>query len=201
MSNYLSENGRDLFREIGNIGMGNAASSLSQLLNDEKVIIQVPDVSVVSLGELPDYMDGPDRVVVGLYMEVGGSIGLHIIFILPLPSARSVASTLTAGLVQDLDEMGLSAVMEFGNIVTAGYINAFAELTGFTLIPKPPLIAVDLTEAILGSILAEIQLAEDFVILIKTAFQTGESKIDGFLCMVPDQDSFEAVYHKLLVEA
>jgi chemotaxis protein CheC len=198
MNSYLSENRFDLLREIGNIGIGNAVSSLSQLLNDERVNIRMPEVTVVSLGELPDHMDGPEKVVTGLYVEVGGSIDLHIIFILPLDSARSITSSISGGLVQELDEMGLSAVMEVGNIVTAGYINAFAELTEFTLIPKPPAIAVDLTEAILGSILAEVQVAEDFVILIKTGFETGDSKIEGFLCMIPAQDSFEIVYKKLL---
>ncbi len=198
MNCYLSESGVDLLREIGNIGIGNAVSSLSQLLNDQRINIRMPEVTVVSLGELPDQMESPEKVVAGIYVEVGGSIDLHMIFLLPLESARSITASVSGGLVRELDEMGLSAVMEVGNIVTAGYINAFAGLTGFKLIPKPPAVAVDLTEAILGSILAEVQAAEDFVILIKTGFETGESDIEGFLCMIPARDSFEIVYKKLL---
>lgn len=198
MKNYLDDIKLDLLKEVGNIGMGNAATSLSCLLKNEKVDIYLPEVSVVSLGELPDHMGGADRIVVGNYIEVKEELHLYMVFILPLESAKQIAGTVTEGLTWELDEMGLSAIMEVSNIVTAGYLNAFADLTDLTLIPDPPQIAVDLTEAILGTILAEVEVAEDFVILIKTAFETSASKIDGFLSLIPAKGSFEAVYQKLL---
>lgn len=198
MKNYLDNIKLDLLKEIGNIGMGNAATSLSRLLKDEKVKIYLPEVTVVSLGELPDHMGGADSIVAGIYVEVKKELHLYMVFILPLESAQHIAGTVTEGLTWELDEMGLSAILEVSNIVTAGYLNAFSDLTNLTLIPSPPNIAVDLTEAILGTILAEVELAEDFVILIKTAFETSDSKIDGFLSLIPARDSFEAVYQKLL---
>lgn len=197
MNNFLNEVQKDLLKEIGNIGMGNAASSLSVLLK-ERVNIHIPEVAIVSLGELPDNMGGAENLVAGIYVQVEGDVNLYMIFILPITSAEYIAGNVTEGTSSGLDEMGCSAVMEVGNIVTAGYINAFADLTGLTLLPKPPSLALDLAEAILGTILAEVQVAEDFVILIKTAFETGQSKVEGYLSMIPDIDSFEVVYHTLL---
>lgn len=188
----------DLLKEIGNIGMGNAATSLSGLLKDEKVNMLLPEVSVVSLGELPDHMGGPDSIVAGIYLKVERELHLYMIFILPLECARLVAGIVTDGYTDELDEMGLSAIMEVSNIVIAGYLNAFSDLAGLTLFPTPPNVAVDLAEAILGTILAEVEVAEDFVILIKTAFETRDSKIDGFISLIPAKDSFEAIYQKFL---
>lgn len=188
----------DLLKELGNIGMGNAASSLSMMLMDERVNIHVPEVGVVSLGELPDHMAGPDRIVAGIYVQVGGDMSLHMIFIMPDESARTIARILTGETSEELSEMGMSAILEVGNIITAGYVNAISDLAGMALIPSPPSIAVDLTEAILGTILAGAEVAEDFVILIKTEFETGKSEIEGFLCVIPDSESVDAVYTKML---
>lgn len=188
----------DMLKELGNIGMGNAASKLSMLLNDEKVTIDVPEVGIVSLGELPDHMAGPDRLVAGIYVEVGGDLVLHMIFIMPEESARTIAGILTGEMSGEISEMGLSAILEVGNIITAGYINAISALVDMVLIPNPPQIAMDLTEAILGTILAEAEVAEDFVILIKTEFATGRSEIEGFLCVIPDTESVDTVYTKML---
>ncbi len=197
MNHYLNDVKEDLLKEVGNIGMGNAASSLSFMLN-ERVNIQIPEVSIVSLGELPDNMGGAESVVAGVYVKVRGDVDLYMIFILPLKSALYIVETLTEGASSTMDELGCSAVMEVGNIVTAGYINAFADLTGFTLLPNPPSLAIDLSEAILGTILAEVEIVEDFVLLIKTVFETGQSKVEGYLSMIPDIDSFEVVYKTLL---
>lgn len=198
MSNRIDGIKQDMLKEIGNIGMGNAANSLSILLKDEKVNIFIPEVAVVSLGELPDHMGNPENVVAGIYTDVGGDISMHIIFILPQESACVIAEAVTDGFTSTLDEMGLSAVCEVGNIVTAGYLNAISDLTGFTLMPSPPCLAVDITEAILGTILAEAQVEEDFVILIKTSFMTGTENIQGYLSLIPAKDSFDALYQKLI---
>ncbi|UNC91778.1 chemotaxis protein CheC [Candidatus Contubernalis alkaliaceticus] len=188
----------DLLKELGNIGMGNATSSLSAMLKEERVNMFVPEVSVVPLSELPDCMGGPEKQVTGIYVKVGGDIGLYMIFIVPLDSAENLAFTVTEGMAEGLDEFGLSAVAEVGNILTAGYLNALSFLMDMTLVPEPPGVAVDMTEAILGTILAESQVVEDFIVLIKTSFVTEKTNIQGFLTIIPEKDAFEVIYNMLL---
>ncbi|HWR57022.1 MAG TPA: chemotaxis protein CheC, partial [Negativicutes bacterium] len=43
----------DALREIGNVGAGNAATALSQLIN-KKINMSVPKVSVAPIGDVPD---------------------------------------------------------------------------------------------------------------------------------------------------
>jgi chemotaxis protein CheC len=198
MDDHLSESRRDLLKEIGNIGMGNAATSLSQLLNHKKVMMNLPEVSVVAVGELPDHMGGAERMVTGTFVVVREELPMYLVFILPLEDARQIAGVLTEGQTTELDELGFSAVLEVGNIVTSGYLNALAALINRSLIPSPPGMAVDLTEAILGTILAQIELTEDSVILIKTSFFVGQAKIDGYLSLIPANDSFELLYEIMM---
>lgn len=197
MDKAISRRQEDVLTEIGNIGMGNAASSLSELLK-EQVRISVPSVDIVSLGDLPYHMGGAADHVVGIYVPVHGDVSMHMIFILPVKSASVIVLNITDGLAQEMDELGQSAIAEVGNIVVAGYVNAFAHLTDLRLLLQPPVLAIDITEAILGSVLAGIQIPEDFVINIKASFETGSSKAEGYLCMIPAEDSFPSVYEALL---
>lgn len=48
---------KDVLREIGNIGAGNAATSMSKLL-DKKIDMQVPSVNIVSYDEMMDLIGG-----------------------------------------------------------------------------------------------------------------------------------------------
>lgn len=49
----LSPNQLDALREIGNIGAGNSATALSQVIN-KKIDMNVPKVSVVPIEDVPD---------------------------------------------------------------------------------------------------------------------------------------------------
>ena len=67
----LSANQLDALREIGNVGAGNSATALSQVIN-RRIDMNVPKVSMVPLEAVPDLVGGPDAVVVGIFMRVYG---------------------------------------------------------------------------------------------------------------------------------
>ena len=50
-------------------------------------------------------------------------------------------------------EIGVSALMEIGNIVGTSYVNALAEMTGMEIEPTPPAAATDMLGAIVQSVL------------------------------------------------
>jgi chemotaxis protein CheC len=62
----------DILREIGNIGSGNAATALAQLLN-AKIDMNVPQVNILPFAEVPDLVGGADLHVVGLFLVATGS--------------------------------------------------------------------------------------------------------------------------------
>lgn len=58
----------DLLKEIGNIGSGNAATSLSQMIN-LKVDMQVPNIEVMQTEKVVDLFNDPEEITVGVYIH------------------------------------------------------------------------------------------------------------------------------------
>lgn len=54
----LSANQLDALREIGNVGAGNSATALSQVIN-RRIDMNVPKVALVPLEMVPDLVGGP----------------------------------------------------------------------------------------------------------------------------------------------
>ena len=63
--NQLDAMHLDVLREIGNIGSGNAATSLSAMLNTS-VHIEVPNISLINYDHVSQYLGGKDHEVIGL---------------------------------------------------------------------------------------------------------------------------------------
>ncbi|NLX01434.1 MAG: CheY-P-specific phosphatase CheC, partial [Syntrophomonadaceae bacterium] len=54
----------DALKEIGNIGAGNAATALAQMVQ-AKIDMTVPQVSILPFADVPDLLGGADAHVVG----------------------------------------------------------------------------------------------------------------------------------------
>ncbi|MCW3488712.1 chemotaxis protein CheC [Dethiobacter alkaliphilus] len=189
----------DILKEVGNIGAGNATTSLSQLLNYQRVDMYVPEVDLCPLDEIPDLLGGAEKPVQGVFIKAPGDVSFYTVFLMGEESAHSLVTNLT-GREQSLDgEMGRSVLLEVGNIVTAAYLNALSYMTDLTFLPEPPQLAVDMAGAILGTVLAEANVAEDYILVLKTAFSTDSGDIDGNFLIIPDIDALDTVV-KLLID-
>lgn len=67
----LNENARGILMEIGNIGTGNAVTSLSQML-DRLIDMECPDVRIMEFNEVPGMLGGIEEVRVGVLLEITG---------------------------------------------------------------------------------------------------------------------------------
>ena len=82
----LSPTQMDVLREIGNVGAGNSATALSQIIN-RRIDMTVPNVSIVPIGDVPELIGGPDAMVAGVFLRVYGQAPSNILFIMPKESA------------------------------------------------------------------------------------------------------------------
>lgn len=188
----------DVLKEMGNIGAGNATTALSTLLNYERVNMYVPEVDLCPLVDIPDLMGGAEQSVFGIYIKVSGELSFYAVFLLDFGSAQALVASLAGQDYPVMEEMGRSVLLEVGNIVTAAYLNALAHLTGLTLLPQPPLLVVDMAGAILGTVLAEANVVEDYILVLKTAFATTTGKIEGNFLIIPDQDTLDIIVRMLV---
>ncbi len=141
----LDEMQRSALGEVANIGSGNAATSLGQLLGRE-VDITCPSVELVSAAAAADAIGRPTETWVCVKTPVMG--GGAVLLLFPHEAASRFAELLGTSI---REEMGLSALREVGNILTASYLTAIGQFTGRDMEPSTP----DVTLGMLGRILED----------------------------------------------
>jgi chemotaxis protein CheC len=182
----------DALREIGNIGSGNAATSLSTLLQ-RRIDMSVPEVWVVpyeNIEAIIGQLDSPQAVI---YVKVEGDAEGKAVFFFPLESAEIVVQALL-GTDQPLDlfmdEMVQSALKEVGNIMVSSFLIALTSFSGIPLQPSVPALAVDMAGAIFDAIMLEDGTLDDNVLFIDTQM-TGLPQIEGQFIFLPNEGSMK----------
>ena len=188
----------DVLREIGNIGAGNAATSLAQMLQT-KVDMMVPRVELIDFKEIGDTIGGAEQIMAGIYLLIQGDIQGSIMFLLEEESAHTLVSRLMGMPCEDMhsfSEMELSALKEIGNIITGAYLNSLSALTNLTITESVPDLKVDMAGAILSVPAIEFGMVGDKFLMIETSFRD-PSDINGFFILVPDLPSYEKLLRAL----
>ena len=181
----------DALREIGNVGAGNSATALSQIIN-KRIDMNVPKVALVPIESVPDLVGGPDAIVVGVFLRIYGKAPGNVLFLLPQKSAFYLVDTLMGrehGTTKSLDFMDESALMEIGNILSGAYFNAFFNFTHISMLPSIPALAMDMAGAILNIILVQLGQMGDQAMVIETQFLAEDDGINGHFFLVPDPGS------------
>ena len=180
----LSEVELDILKELGNIGAGHAATSLSKLLNKD-VFFSVPKVKIGEIKNLSS--EFIDEVVAGVIialqdLEEHRSGYLYIMF--PEKSARKIAGELFG--MEELDEeMYASTIMEVGNILSSSFCDALADFMDIILLPSPPNFAVDVSTAVIDSVVSQMAEKNDHIILFETSLSS-DPDIEIYLAMLPE---------------
>ena len=175
----FSEIQRSALLEIANIGSGNAATALSQLLG-KPVEITYAEALLATLAEAADKIGAaaaPSAVVDTPVADDGGKV------LLLFPDGAGEQLCELFGTRLD-DEMGRSALREVGNILASSYLNAVVEMTGMELAPRPPTIEVDLLGPLVSRSLAGIR-ADDPTVLMRSVMTVEASDSSFAFLFVP----------------
>ncbi|MFQ5456895.1 MAG: chemotaxis protein CheC [Myxococcota bacterium] len=195
----LSPRQADLLGEISNVGVGHAATALSQMIGHE-INMRVPSVKITPFNMATEAVGGPERVVAAVYCSFMGNITGHILLVLPRESANSLARTLvpvTAAPGAEWTEEAASSIREVGNILASAYLNALGSMLEMTLIPSVPSIAYDMAGAILDPLLIEQGRTGDLALLIETEFFERGETLKGQFFLVPDPEAVSQVISML----
>ena len=185
----------DVLQEVGNIGAGNAATALSELLN-EKVDMTVPSVNVVPFGDIFSEV-GVEKIVVGVIVRVIGDIPGNILFTIEKETALNIISSLLGEKQEKITELGSSALCEIGNIISSSFMNAIAELTNLTVRPSVPAVALDMVGAILSTTFIESGQFDEYVLDLETRFLQENQKMNGHFYYIPMPGSLEKILNSL----
>ncbi len=184
----------DAIREVGNVGAGHAATALSQMIG-KKILITVPKVLCMPIDKTSDLVGGAKNLVAGVTMQVLGDVSAKIVLMLPRNSALQLAGLLTQTDLQQhqaLSAMEHSAIKEAGNILAGAYLNALTEFLGLMLLQSVPQLVFDIAGAVVSEIAKGYPPMTE-IICIGTQFSESENIMQGFLLLIPDQASLDAI--------
>jgi chemotaxis protein CheC len=183
----------DALRELANIGSGTASTALSSMLG-RSVDITVPSAFVLPMAEAVEAIGDPEAEATGVVLGVVGDMPASVLLLFTPNDARLMCGLLG---VEAQTEIGVSALMEIGNIVGTSYLNALAEMTGMALEPTPPAAATDMLGAIVETVLAQRAAVGDVALLLDSDLVVeGEDCSVSFL-LVPDEGGVEQLLARL----
>ena len=195
----LNDQHIDVLKEIGNIGAGNAATSLGLMLNDD-VSISVPELKIEDYNDVINIVGGPEEMIVAVMVNFYGEANGIVLFILSMNSAKSITDILVGKDEEEtpiLSEMKISAVKEIGNILGSAYLGSIAELTGMSIDMSVPYIAVDMTGAILAAPIVEYGAADSKVMFIEERFTSSATDLVSHVIMFTEMDSLRRIMNRL----
>ena len=189
----------DVLREIGNIGSGNAATSLSSMLNTT-VEIEVPTISLINYENVSQYLGGKDNEVIGLALGLEADIeGVMLHVVQPRFASRIVNTFYPKEIetLEDINEMDLSAVKETSNITTAAYVNSMASMTNTFINITPPIEYLDTVENVLKHASNRFDAIGNQVIYIDENLYIGNTQIKSSMILILQIDSLKKLFDKL----
>src|SRR5690606_38730045 len=141
----------DALKEIGNIGAGNAATTMSRLIRN-KVDMEVPSLEIVAFDGVMEMVGGPEQLIVGILFQIHGKAHGMVYLLFTLEEEEALVRQMTNNneiSFTDQDELAVSALQEAGNILAGSYLTALSDFTNINMQPSVPHLSVDMAGAIL----------------------------------------------------
>lgn len=198
--NYLE---LDALKEVGSIGTGNAATSLSDLIG-KLVRIRQPEVRIMGYNEAIEWIGGPEPITAGVLVGMSGQLSGIMLSVQQLDFVNLVLESMMDQHIEDyaeLDEIGRSALTEVGNIMISTFINALSGLTDLEIDLTVPAFTVDMQGAIMTVPMAEYGGQSNYIMTIGGNFICNGKEIPCRLLLSPDIRSLNFLLRRLGVSS
>jgi len=175
--------------ELGSIGAGHAATSLSDILQ-ETITISVPKIHTLQPHLLPGFYDLHDRPTTAIYLHLNEKYGMDILLTFEEMEARKIAAMMNmCGSVEELDPaMETSALQELGNILIGSFLTSISDFIGLTLLPSTPETVTDGFDAILDNFLIKQSIYSESALVFETRFMRNGTDAKCILIIFPTQE-------------
>ncbi len=184
----------DALKEVGNIGIGHASTSLSKMMN-KPVNISLPYLKLIPLLQLPQLVKN-ENPVVGIVLELKGDAKGFLLLMLSKNSAKQLIKTVlgSAEETNTFDEMEESVLKEIGNIMSGAYITALSNFLTISVGISTPFQTYDMSDAIINQIVGMMSSSDvNDVLYLKTEFTVNQEKIDGNILVFTDSFSLSKI--------
>ena len=189
----------DMFKEIGSIGTGNAATALSGTLS-EKISMSLPEVNIMDYDQAIDFLGGPEKIISAVMVHMSGGFSGIMLYLLDLNFMNFVFERLHLQKIEnyeEIDEMGSSAISEVSNIIISSYANAISLLSGIPISLSVPAMSINMLGGIMSVPMIEYGYTTDRIMMIGGKFIYSNEEMTSNLLMLPDIKSLNFLLKKL----
>lgn len=200
----LSRMQMDALQEIGNIGLGHAATSLSELL-ESRINMDVPRAGFISYEQVIELIGGYEKPVSCVSLSLGGDVKGLVFYIFDETSTLKLLEMLV-GLddhtASGLDSMAMSTIKEIGNIMTGAFVTAIGNFTGLKIKTSVPIFAYDMLAAVFTSLILENgRPEEENILAIETKLFRNDQEVSGYFFLLAEPESISMLFSALGLES
>jgi chemotaxis protein CheC len=202
-NNIMTPARQDALKEIFNIGSGNAATTLSEVIH-RKVLVSVPQIKVSTVEEALSSLVKPDLLVVCLVNIFVGDISGCTLWLMPGSTALEFAQSCWHLMPKAKKESEFHfghIHLEVSSVLTESYLNTLSDMLELAAIPSPPLMLSGPMQKVMARILNEYARFGDILAYVQNRFRFPDEcgTTSGYFMMLPDAASLERVMEALKV--
>mgnify|MGYP006297295131 CR=1 FL=1 len=148
---------KDALRETANVGSGNAAKLLSDLL-EKRVDLKISNTDFISLKQAQQQIAGPQSLVVGVYTPLRKGVSGNIVIIFNKESAKSLASTIHSqnDSPEIITESDKKVLKKIGTTLSGSYVDSLNRFLDLDLMYDKTNIVSTFGESIIDIIMLNV---------------------------------------------
>jgi chemotaxis protein CheC len=192
----LTELQEDAIVELLNIGMGVAARSLSEMVNEE-ISLSIPSLEMLSRQNAATHLNGqkPQQIAV-IKQCFRGAVWGEALLLFPQDKSLELVQVLMKGVPNEmLDELAQDALVEVGNIILHACLASLANLLAIDLNSDIPFFLTGTANEILGVNTNHVE--DDIVMFLQMNFGLPIKDIKGYVAIVLEVSSVAQLKQQL----
>ena len=186
----------DGLKEIVNVGGGNAATSISQMINS-RVDMDVPEVEVMAYDELYQKIIADDVEMHAVLSKIVGDIDGALLFVISDESGQKIAKMMLGSDDNPSNEIIASAVTELTNILFNSFLRAIGDMLQIQLIASLPISRYDFFGAIISSAYMAFDHYDEKILVIHNEFTYNNESLDASLFLIPGEGVLDKIFKAL----
>ncbi|WP_301009655.1 chemotaxis protein CheC [Ligilactobacillus agilis] len=186
----------DGLKEIVNVGGGNAATSISQMINS-RVDMDVPEVEVMAYDELYQKIIADDVEIHAVLSKIVGDIDGALLFVISDESGQKIAKMMLGSDDNPSNEIIASAVTELTNILFNSFLRAIGDMLQIQLIASLPISRYDFFGAIISSAYMAFDHYDEQILVIHNEFTYNNESLDASLFLIPGEGVLDKIFKAL----
>ncbi|MCP0886226.1 chemotaxis protein CheC [Ligilactobacillus sp. WILCCON 0076] len=186
----------DGLKEIMNIGGGNAATSISKMI-DSRIAMEVPEVQIMNYTDMYNKIISDDVEMHGVLSQIVGDLDGALLFVISQDSANKMAKMMLGEDTTQTQQLIQSAVMELTNIIFNSFLRAIGDLVQMSLVSRLPIASYDYFGAIISSAYMAFEQYDEQILVIHNEFTYGSENLDASLFLIPGIGVLEKIFKAL----